>query len=610
MGWLLVSTAALALVLGFFTFSADQCMQLVIYGGYWAMLLITALFGWTLWRVLGPACARWRELRHARKWPIVLVLACGGVLLVHETFGFKILMDEVMLLGTSMSLHFDKTALVPTRGHDIQGAFQFLSGQLDKRPLFQPFLVSLLHDLTGYRPENVFMLNGLLTFALLGFTFHVARRVAGVAAGAVAVLALTSLPLLSQNATGGGFELLNLVMILVTLALALRYAERLDDDSLNALCLAGVLLALTRYESALFLAPVATLIAWGWWRQRRLQITWAVCAAPLLLLVLAWHSHVFTARDSAWELAGQPGAERPFALSYVAGNVQHALNFFFDPRADQGNSLVLSALGFLALPFFVLWWVKTLRRPVANPPLRVGFAIFAAGFALHAALMMGYFWGKFDDPVIRRLSLPENLFFVLAIVAVVAELGRSPVVWRVLGAIVVAGIFFSSLPAMARHSYTQEYYVAREMAWRREFIAAHPERDYLVIDANSIMWITHLVSATPVKQALEHKDVMLFNRRNKIFSAMYVFQRYDVDPKTNALTVQKDDDLGPDYHLETVWERRFSPLTVSRISRVTAIDEGALTPPREKPTPLEKLSREEREKVRQEYFDNFIKQLP
>jgi hypothetical protein len=28
------------------------------------------------------------------------------VLIVHESFGFKIVMDEVMLVGTSMSMHF------------------------------------------------------------------------------------------------------------------------------------------------------------------------------------------------------------------------------------------------------------------------------------------------------------------------------------------------------------------------------------------------------------------------------------------------------------------------------------------------------------------------
>lgn len=608
--WLLLGTAALALLLGFVTFSPDQSMRFVIYGGYWALLLITGLFGWAVWRVVRPTVARWREWRTARKWPAVLVLACGLVLLVQESFGFKILMDEAMLLGTSMSLHFDKTALVPTRGHDIQGAFQLLSGQLDKRPLFDPFLVSLLHDFTGYRPENAFVLNVLLTFALLGLVFHVGRRIGGLGGGAAAVLLLTSLPLLSQNATGGGFEILNLVMILVTVVLALRYAERLDDDSLNAVCLAAVLLALTRYESVLFLLPVAAVIGWGWWRQRRPQFTWAVLVTPLLLLPVAWHNRVFSARGSSWELAGQPGAAKPFSLSYVPDNIQSALNFFFDPSANQGNSLVLSVLGFLALPFLLLWLVKTLRRPGANPPMRVAFAWMAVGFLLHAALMMVYFWGKFDDPVIRRLSLPENLFLALAVIVVVAELARRAATWKVLIGVVVAGMFFSSLPAMARHAYSLEYYVGRETAWRREFIAAHPERDYLVIDANSIIWITHLVSSTPVLQALEHKELLIFNFRNRTFSNIYVFQRFDVNPDTGALTVQKDDDVGPDYHLATVEERQFSPMRLSRISRVTAIDGGPTTQPIDQPVPLEKLSQEEREKVRQAYFEHFIKQLP
>ena len=73
-----------------------------------------------------------------------------------ETFGFKIVMDEIMLLGTSMSMHLDRTVLTPVRGNDIQGTFVILDGLMDKRPLFFPFLASLLHDLTGYRPANAF----------------------------------------------------------------------------------------------------------------------------------------------------------------------------------------------------------------------------------------------------------------------------------------------------------------------------------------------------------------------------------------------------------------------------------------------------------------------
>jgi hypothetical protein len=607
--WLLSLTAALAVTLGFFTFSPDHSLRAVIYGGYWAMLLLTGLFGWMLVRL---ARASWPGLATARtwrRWPALLVAGCGALLLVQEGFGFKILMDEVMLLGTSMSFHFDRTALVAMRGHDIQGAFQLLGGQLDKRPLFDPFLLSVLHDFTGYRPENAFVLNAGLTFVLLGLAYHVGRRLTNPAGGALAVLLLTSLPLLAQNATGGGFELLNLVMILGTFALGLRYAERRDDDSLSALCLSAALLAQTRYESVLFLAPVAGLVLWTWVRDRAVRLTPVAIASPLFLLPYALQHGVFTVRTSAWELASKPGYERPFSPSYVPENLQHAFNFFFDPSGNQSNSLVLAVLGFLAVPFFALWALRVLQRARTEPPARLATVIFAAGFALHTALMLGYFWGKFDDPVIRRLSLPLNLALVLAVVVVTGELARRAGVWRAVILAVLAGLFTHSLPSMARHDYTLDYSAGRETGWRRQFIAAHPEKDYLVIDKDSIIWVTHQVSSTPVQQALEHKENIVFTFRNRIFSAVYAFQRFTVDERTGALTVDHDDDLGPDYQLEPVWERRFTPLRVSRISRVVAVKDGPTAPPPPAP-PLADLTKDAREKIRRDYLDTFIRKLP
>ena len=108
----------------------------------------------------------------------------------------------------------------------------------------------------------------------------------------------------------------------------------------------------------------------------------------------------------------------------------------------------------------------------------------------------------------------------------------------------------------------------------------------------------------------KRKGILLFNFRNHTFSAFYVFQRYDVDPATGGLIVQKDFDLGPDYQLETYWERRFTPLTISRISRVVAIKDGDLTAPAKAASPLEKLSAAERDKIRQAYFEQLIKRLP
>jgi hypothetical protein len=597
-----------ACLVGFFALTDDQAMRATIYGGYWVMAALLALFIRSLWRLGRPDLAAWRS---APRWPALLIAGCGALLLVHEAFGFKILMDEVMLLGTSMSMHFDRMALVPMRAHDIQGAFQILGGELDKRPLFHPLLLSVLHDLTGYRPENAFVLNGGLVFVLLALAYHAGRHIAGRAAGAVAVLLLTSLPLLAQNATGGGFELLNLVMILATLLLGRRALERRDAGSLEAMFLSGVLLACTRYESVLFLLPVALIILRVWWVEQRPVLSPVLVLGPLLLVPVAWHNRVFSARTTAWEMASQPGYDQPFSFSYIPDNLAHGLNFFFDWTGEQSNSLVLSSIGFLALPFLLLWTIKTLPRLRSASSAQATLAIFSVGFAAHTLLMMCYFWGRFDDPVIRRLSLPLNLWLVLAVVGAAGAFSAGARTWRALAVLTAAGIFAFSIPTMARHDYTLDYYVGRETAWRREFIAAHPERDYLVIDNNSIVWITHLVSSTPVKQAVTRKDVIRFNFRNRVFSAIYVFQRYRIDPATGAFSLEPDEELGPDYHLETVWEQRFTPFNLSRISRVVDITDGAATPaPAPKPPAAETLSPAEREKIRQQYLEEFIKQLP
>jgi hypothetical protein len=608
MGLLALSVLA-AVLLGFVFVGDRTAIDLVSATGFWFVLAAFAIFCWALWQSFRSQIMSfdWRRL----DWPSLLVIGLGGtVLLVHEAFGFKIVMDEIMLLGTSMSMHFDKTVLTPVRGNDIQGTFVILDGMMDKRPLFFPFLVSLLHDLTGYRPSNSFVLNGVLTFVFLALVNQLGRLLAGRVAGWLGVALFAGLPLLAHNATGGGFELLNLVMILCTLLLGARLLERRDDMAMTAFCFSALLLAQVRYESVIYLLPVAGIVLWLWWREARLILPWPVLLAPLLMVHYPLQHRIFDLRASAWELGSRPGSTTPFSPSYIADNLSHALAFFFGRAADQPNSLLLSAIGVIAVPFFalaVLKWMRTLDR---ETPITVATTFFAVGFAAHFALMMCYFWGKFDDPVIRRLSLPTHLGLVLAVLAVLPQLA-SAAVTRGLLAVSVFAVVSLGVPSMAAHAYSQEYLPGRETAWRRTFIAEQPRRDYLMIDNDSILWIAHQVSSTPVFQAQRRRESLVFHMRNRTFSDVYVFQRFNIDAETGQMTLRKGDDLGPDYVLETVREERLQTLTLTRISRVKAIKSGTTevdsTPPTDREVPTD---RAEAERKRRVYLENFLKQLP
>jgi hypothetical protein len=607
--WALGGSAILAVLLGFIVIPDQAAIQFVSKAGFWIVLFTFALFIRAAWVAFAPGIRKW-DWRQT-DWPSVAVVTVGGVvLLVHETFGFKIVMDEIMLLGTSLSMHLDKSVMVPIRGSDIQGSFVVLDGLMDKRPLFFPFLVSLLHDLTGYRPANAFVLNAGLTFVFLTLVNATGRMLAGRLAGWIGVALFAGLPLLAHNATGGGFELLNLVMILGVMLLGVRYAERRDAATLAVFCYGALLLAQVRYESVIYLLPVAVLIVWVWWQQGETQLSWPVVIAPLLMVHYPLQHRIFDLRASAWELGSRPGYTTPFSASYIVDNLNHAVGFFFAAPSEQPNSLVLSTLGWLAVPFFALLVFKRIPRLAAERPANVAVAIFALGFAAQFALLMCYFWGKFDDVVIRRLSLPTHLGVVVALLAVLPQFAK-PIVTRVLLGIAVLGLVASGVPSMAAHAYSQEYLPGRETAWRRAFIAEQPRKDYLVIDNDSVLWIAHQISSTPMLQAMKNRDRIVWNMKNRTFSDIFVFQRFNIDAETGRMTLRDGDDLGPAFVLETVREERLQTLTLSRLSRLKEVLDGnvSLTPamPADKAVPN---SRAEIEKLRHDYLENFVKMLP
>lgn len=613
--WLLALLGALAFVVARWVIPSEVAFQLVVKTGYWMMLATVLLFGRALWRLARVDLADWKPQR-ADWWALGLILVTAGLWQAHEKHGFRILADEVLLLGTSMNLHYDREPTYPIRATDVQGPYQVLQSVLDKRPFFFPFVVGLVHDVTGYRPANPFYVNTVLSVVFLALVYGLARRIGGSPwAGALGVLLFAGLPLLAQQAAGGGFELLNLVMLAGVILLALRFAANPDARSIEALALATVLLAQTRYESAIMILPVAGVVLWGWKRAGQVTLPGVLWLTPLFMMPYVLQNRRFGSDASSWELAGQGGgATEPFALHYVPDNLGHALAFFFDTTGFQPNSILFGAAGLLALPVFCIWISRVLRGGGNGDRQNVALVAMGLGLLAINALFMVYFWGQFDHPVIRRLSLPLHLCMMIAIVAGLAHWVRWRGKWQWACAIAVLALLVQGLPAMAKRAYEKDYTPGVEMAWRQEFIAHHPERDFLFVDQDSIFWITQHIPATPIKQAQLRKEGLAWHLRNHSFSAMYVFQRYKVDDQTGVMTLDEADDVGPGFVLEPVWEKRIATLLIGRISRITAITEedGRVSEATAfvQSAAVETRTPEQLEKAKAEYLENWIKQLP
>ncbi|MCC5022523.1 MAG: hypothetical protein J6386_06880 [Candidatus Synoicihabitans palmerolidicus] len=611
--WLLVLVACLVILVTRVVLTPDQSFKIVAWYGYWFMLALTLLWGRSLVRV---GMGKWIRDNFSRfdGWVVMLMLVCTSVWWSHEKPGFKILADEVLLLGTSMGMHFDRSATYPSRATDVQGPLQIRDRVLDKRPLLFPFLVATVHDLSGYRPENAFYFNRGLGIAFLLLVYVLGWQAGGQRwAGVVGMLLFAGLPLAAQQSAGSGFELLNLFAIAAFALAMMSYLRKPIADRLEVLILTGLVVASCRYESIIFLVPMVAAVGIGWWRSGRIALSWPILISPLFLAVWLLQNRLFSGDSTAWQMASKEGITSPFGLEYFGSNLGHSLAFFFDFSGFQPSSAMFGALGLLALPFFGLWGLQKVRQFRTGSADDVAWVLTGAGLGSIGLLLMLYFWGQFDDRIISRLSLPVHLLMMLAIVVVARTLWKSTTGWKVLAGVVVFATLAQSLPVMAKRAYEIDYTPGLEMEIRREFLAEQPERDFLFLDNDSVFWITHLLPASSMKVSREKHEALSYHLRNHSFSAMYVFQSVLVNEQTGQRTVDPADDLGPGFELETIWERKVQTLLFARISRIVAIEHDGAVVREVVAVPTATGHFENVEQVDEQralYLENWIKQLP
>jgi hypothetical protein len=561
-------SAVLAVYLGFIGLDVEAAGSVVKHAGYYFLL---SAFG--LWVV---ALARlWRERLPGstvcRRELAVAAGVIGGLTLIAvnaEPFRSKVLYDEFVLQSTAFNMHFFRDTVTMVRGYEIGGVFLSLDNYLDKRPNFYPFLISLVHDLTGYRTANAYALNAALYPITLALAYYLGRRLQGALGGLLAVLLLGSLPLLGQNATGSGMELLNFGMILAVAGLGGAYLRRPDETRLSALVLGAVLLAQSRYESALYVLPVALVIMLGWWREQKVILSWAVVPAPLLLLPSALQNKVLNNTRWMWEL--KVDQESRFSTDYLAGNLQGVRGFLFNDTPMFANSVALSVLGLAGLAWVAWRLARLWRRPAGWASDHTALVLLGLAASGNTVLILFYYWSNFTDPMAARFSLPLHFVFVFAVVAAAAGLARR---WPSLpkGLVALACVAL----AVATGRFAQSLYSHTgidEIEWERRFVAARPEGPRMIITNKSTLpWLLDQTPAILVGRAGMMSDRLKFHLDAGTFREVLVTQSFRPSDVDGRHQLTPGDVMPAGFKLEPIAERRFGT-KINRISRLVALE--------------------------------------
>jgi len=559
--------AVFAVYLGFLGLGVEAAGTVVKKAGYHFLLVAFVL--WVvalvrLWRERTPApMPERRELVFAG----LAIGLCTLMAVTAEPFRSKVLYDEFVLQSTAYNMHHFRDTATMVRGYDIGGVFLSLDNYLDKRPNFYPFLISVVHDLAGYRTANAYWLNAALFPLTLGLAWWLGRRLLGQAGGLLAVLLLGSLPLLGQNATGSGMELLNFCMILAVAALAGAWLRKPDETRLSALVIGAVLLAQSRYESAAYVLPVAGLVLLGWWRAQRIVLSWPAVVAPLLLLPYALQNKVLNATKWQWELKADQ--ESRFSTGYLDKNLHDTWGFLFNTSPAFANSVILSGLGLLGLAWVIARLVQRRPMPAEWEPDRTALLFIGLAALGNTVLVQFYYWSSFLDPMASRFSLPLHFVFVFAVVTAAATLARRwPVLPRgLIGAACVALAVATTRFGLTLYSHTG----IAEIEWERRFVAAREPVTRLVITNKSTLpWLLEKTPSVLVGRAVLVADRLQYQLETDGFQEILVMQSFRPATREGHHQMVPEDALPESFMLEPLAERRFGT-KITRISRLVGL---------------------------------------
>ena len=577
---------ALAMVIGFKAVTPRLAEGLIINGGYYYMFGLFGLFVFFAVRVARARREVWSVWLRRPGWPALAIAAATGFALWSDPFLHKVLFDEYVLQATAFHMHITKEIGTVIRAYDIDGTWLPIDTFLDKRPYFFTFLLSLVHDLTGYRIVNVFFLNAGFTAVCLSPAYWFGRELTNRAGGLLVVVLLTTMPLFGQNASCAGMEMHNLSMLLLVMALALLYLRAPDADRLALLCLATVLLAQSRYESVIYVVPVAVVIVAGWWRGQRVLLPWVAVVTPLLLVPYAWHNRYVSAAPLLWQLGD--GQKSRFSAEYLAKNVQNDFAFLFSFSNGYANSWYLTILGCVGLAYFLWGAFRWLRRRTPLTPVATVAVLFGTAITGNFIMLLFYYWSNLTDSIAARFALPICVLFALLAAVMARGLDRRWPAMRAAFLGVGVYLLFSSLPAMAHRFYTSQNLVMQEVDWEHDFVRPQHSGPVLFItNKSTIPWVLWRIPSLIIGVARQRGDQLRYHMAQGTFHEILVAQALRPTTPEGKFGVDPEDVLPDNFRLELLAEKRFGG-RMARLSRLVAVEPeppGYVAPKRPPPPP-------------------------
>ena len=560
----LLALSAIASLLSLVVVDRDALISLYRQFGFY-LLFLSAL--WWVLALLPDNSHSLRRFQFCWEKHGILLLAAlvTGAMFLVSPAQFRVLADETNLVSVSYSMFMGQSFANVTESLYFYQQHHPLSSTLDIRPNFYPFLIYVVHVLKGYSPFNGFVVNYVAGAASLWLMYHLLRYWFRWQIALFGLFALAAFPVFVLWVTASGFEIVNLAMALLAFYLLCQYLETRSGRVLERLLLTLVLLAQTRYESAVIVIAIVTVLAVSMRPVFLDRLSWRLAAIPWLFLPVAWHRLIKTDKTDYQVY----GSDQIFSIDNLLNNLLPALDYFSAKYAWYGT---VEWIFYLGVAGFLVGVVRILmRRHQLSQTSEYLFLAAALSLLGLIVVVFSYYWGNLTLAFTLRLGIIFIPFMVVGACYLLHEVSAMLISERNTSGLnkvlVAAGVslMFLYWPVAARNEGVEKLTLNRLYQNTLAYLYEHyPDHNNLIVTDRPGMYTVHQWGAVSSAYANNKYGKILEGLERRLYQDVIVIQEiaYDTGESIDATAVPEQ------LQLEPVFETQFDAKKLLRISRV------------------------------------------
>ena len=483
---------------------------------------------------------------------------------------YRVLGDEPILLGISQSLYESrKCSLSDSSLENYDGTKLILVSVLDKRPIFFPYMVSVVHSLLGYRPENIFIFNFITGFLSLFLLYYIIQLIWGKFWGINGIICLASYPLFIVYANSAGFDVFNMMCSLVFFVCVYKFIKSPNAIRAEILLLWVPLFSQSRYESVLSLLVALPILLYYLPKKEYSNLGVGFIVSPLFFVPSVW-LRLLTNKASDWQVNS---GESIFSLEWFCENIKKAVYFF---TAGEKAFGVIPLISVLALIGFIMFisdvFFKKASATVQNAKslsfrdYRIFWGSVLSLYLLHAFAKFSYKLSDLTEVLATRHAIIFLPLFVIMSISFLYQFNLKYGLKKYYSIILMLLLLVIYWPeAVFSNCGVLNTPVYLELRDGRKYIEANypNKKDYIIITDKPNFYVPFGYSSVSYKAYNNaFKNIVMDCFRNKYCSFLLVIQILKED-----MTPFKGQEKLEGFEYETIFETCFIKGTYYRISK-------------------------------------------